>query len=78
MKRMVMEPESRAQIDASLSDVYRDMGIAPAACSVKAALNMIGVSVGKPRLPYVELDDSEAAVIQALLERHGMLEAASA
>lgn len=78
MKRMVMEPESRAQIDASLADVYREMAIAPAACSVKAALNMIGVPVGVPRLPYVELDDSEAAVIQALLERHGMLEAASA
>jgi hypothetical protein len=39
---------------------------------------MIGVPVGRPRLPYVELDDSETAVIQALLERHGMLEAASA
>jgi 4-hydroxy-tetrahydrodipicolinate synthase len=78
MKRMVMEPESRAQIDASLSDVYREMAIAPAACSVKAALNMIGVPVGGPRLPYVELDDSEAAVIRALLEKHGMLEAASA
>jgi 4-hydroxy-tetrahydrodipicolinate synthase len=78
MKRMVIEPESRAQIDASLSDVYRDMAVAPAACSVKAALNMIGISVGAPRLPYVELDESEASVIQALLERHGLLEAASA
>jgi 4-hydroxy-tetrahydrodipicolinate synthase len=78
MKRMVIEPESRAQIDASLSDVYRDMAIAPAACTVKAALNMIGVPVGGPRLPYVELDDSEAAVIQALLERHGLFEAVSA
>ena len=78
MKRMVTEPENRAQIDASLFDVYRDMAIAPAACSIKAALNMIGVPVGGPRLPYVELDDSEATVIQALLERHGLLEAASA
>jgi 4-hydroxy-tetrahydrodipicolinate synthase len=78
MKRMVTEPENRAQIDASLSDVYRDLAIAPAACSLKAALKMIGVSVGGPRLPYVELDDSEAAVIQALLERHGLLEVVSA
>jgi 4-hydroxy-tetrahydrodipicolinate synthase len=78
MKRMVMEPENRAQIDASLSDVYRDMAIAPAACSLKAALKMIDVPVGGPRLPYVELDDSEATVIQALLERHGLLQAASA
>ncbi|HZE06782.1 MAG TPA: 4-hydroxy-tetrahydrodipicolinate synthase, partial [Solirubrobacteraceae bacterium] len=56
MHRMVDEPERRREIDASLQDVYRDMAVAPAACSLKAALNLIGVPVGKPRLPYVELD----------------------
>jgi 4-hydroxy-tetrahydrodipicolinate synthase len=75
MRRMVDEPERRRQLDASLADVYRDMAIAPAACSVKAALNMIGLDIGAPRLPYVELDEDELAVIRALLERHGMLQA---
>jgi 4-hydroxy-tetrahydrodipicolinate synthase len=77
MRRMVDEPENRRQIDAGLQDVYRDMAIAPAACSNKAALNMIGVPVGKPRLPYVALDDDEQAVVRAMLERHGMFAAAA-
>lgn len=76
MRRMVDEPEHRRDIEASLKDVYRDMAIAPAACSLKAALNLIGVPVGKPRLPYVELDSHELAVVRAMLERHGMLAAA--
>jgi 4-hydroxy-tetrahydrodipicolinate synthase len=73
MRRMVDEPDRRREIDASLQDVYRDLAIAPAACSLKAALSLIGVHVGRPRLPYVELDESELAVIRALLERHGLL-----
>jgi 4-hydroxy-tetrahydrodipicolinate synthase len=77
MRRMVDEPENRRQIDAGMQDVYRDMAIAPLACSNKAALNMIGVPVGKPRLPYVELDADELAVLRAMLERHGMLAAAA-
>ena len=76
MARMVREPERRAEIDAALADVYRDMSIAPAACTCKAALNLIGVPVGAPRLPYVALDEQETAVIRALLERHGLLEGA--
>jgi 4-hydroxy-tetrahydrodipicolinate synthase len=77
MRRMVDEPERRREIDAGLRDVYRDMGIAPLACSNKAALNMIGVPVGRPRLPYVELDADEQAVVRAMLERHGMLATAA-
>ncbi|MHB8658847.1 MAG: 4-hydroxy-tetrahydrodipicolinate synthase [Solirubrobacteraceae bacterium] len=78
LRRMVDEPKRRREIDASLHDVYRDMAIAPAASSLKAALSMIGIPVGAPRLPYVELDDSERAVVRAMLERHGLLQAARA
>jgi 4-hydroxy-tetrahydrodipicolinate synthase len=78
MRRMVTEPENRHEVDAGLSDVYRDMAIAPGACSCKAALNLIGVEVGDPRLPYVPLDDGETAVIRELLERHGLLQATRA
>jgi 4-hydroxy-tetrahydrodipicolinate synthase len=78
MKRMADEPENRAAIDASLGDVYRDMGVAPAACTNKAALGLIGIDVGGPRLPYVPLDHHEMEIIRALLERHGMLEATQA
>jgi 4-hydroxy-tetrahydrodipicolinate synthase len=71
--RMVDEPQHRREIDASLQDVYRDMAIAPAAATNKAALNLLGIPVGAPRLPYVELDERETSVVRATLERHGML-----
>ena len=77
LHRMADEPERRREIDAGLQDVYRDMAVAPAACSIKAALQMIGVRAGRPRLPYVELDDSELATVRAMLERHGMLATAA-
>jgi 4-hydroxy-tetrahydrodipicolinate synthase len=73
MRRMVDEPEHRREIDAGLQDVYRDLTIVPLACSLKAALEMIGLRAGTPRLPYVELDADEQAVIRAMLERHGLL-----
>lgn len=77
MHRMVDEPERRREIDESLQDVYRDLAIAPAACSLKAALGLIGIPVGAPRLPYVELDDAELSVVREMLERHGMLTVAA-
>jgi 4-hydroxy-tetrahydrodipicolinate synthase len=79
MHRMADEPEYRREIDAGLKDVYRDMPIAPLACVTKAALHMLGIlPTAAPRLPYVELDDSELDVIRAMLERHGLLQATRA
>jgi 4-hydroxy-tetrahydrodipicolinate synthase len=78
MHRMVDEPENRRAIDAGLHDVYRDFAIAPAACSIKAALNLIGMNVGGVRLPYVELDEAETETIRSMLERHGLLHAVRA
>ena len=77
LRRMVDEPERRYEIDQSLQDVYRDLGVAPLASSVKAALNLLGLGVGAPRLPYVELDEHELGTIRAMLERHGLLTAAA-
>jgi 4-hydroxy-tetrahydrodipicolinate synthase len=77
--RMVDEPERRREIHESLRDVYRDMAIAPAAVTNKAALKLIGLlDVAAPRLPYVELDNDELQTVRGLLERHGLLETASA
>jgi 4-hydroxy-tetrahydrodipicolinate synthase len=78
MRRMVDEPERRREINHSLEDAYRDLAIAPMATTVKAALNLLGVRVGPPRLPYVELDERETATVTELLERHGLLAAARA
>jgi 4-hydroxy-tetrahydrodipicolinate synthase len=74
MRKMVDEPERRREIHEQLADVFRDMAVAPAACSNKAALNMIGLPVGVPRLPYVSLDARETAIVRGLLERHGVLQ----
>ncbi|HET9073400.1 MAG TPA: 4-hydroxy-tetrahydrodipicolinate synthase [Solirubrobacteraceae bacterium] len=76
MRRMVDVPAERAAIDASLADVYRDLAVAPAAVTCKAALGLIGVPVGGPRLPYVLLDEAELATVRGLLERHGLVGAA--
>jgi 4-hydroxy-tetrahydrodipicolinate synthase len=77
-QRMVSEPEHRHEIDAGLRDAYQDLTVAPLACSVKAALRLLGIEVGGPRLPYVDLDERELAIIEAMLERHGLLAGAPA
>jgi 4-hydroxy-tetrahydrodipicolinate synthase len=78
LHRMVDEPDKRREIDAGLHDVYRDLAVAPAACAVKAALTLIGIPVGVPRLPYVALDEQETATVRAMLERHGLLQTVTA
>jgi 4-hydroxy-tetrahydrodipicolinate synthase len=75
-RRLVDEPAERRQIHDSLQDAYRDFGIAPLAVTNKAALGLIGVEVGGPRLPYVDLLDDELDVIRSVLARHGLLQAA--
>ncbi|HEU4656626.1 MAG TPA: 4-hydroxy-tetrahydrodipicolinate synthase [Capillimicrobium sp.] len=78
MRRMVDEPEHRAEIDASLREIYAVMGVTTNPIPVKAALQMIGLRTGGLRLPLVEASDEERAEIRAVLERHGVLKAASA
>ena len=75
-RRMVDEPEERQAIHESLAGAYSAMGIAPLAVTNKAALGMIGLDVGGPRLPYVPLDESETDVVRGLLEHHGLIRAA--
>jgi 4-hydroxy-tetrahydrodipicolinate synthase len=77
MRRMVDEPDRRHEIDQSLHDVYRELAVAPLACSVKAALSFMGIDVGIPRLPYVELEESERETVRRLLDRHGLLATAA-
>jgi 4-hydroxy-tetrahydrodipicolinate synthase len=78
MRRMVDEPERRADIDASLRDIYAAMGVTSNPTPVKAALEMAGHPVGGLRLPLVEADEQERAQIRTALERHGLLAPAGA
>ncbi|MEA2319007.1 MAG: 4-hydroxy-tetrahydrodipicolinate synthase [Solirubrobacteraceae bacterium] len=78
MRRMVDEPESRAQIDASLQDVWGIMSVTTNPIPVKAALNMLGHRVGGLRLPLVDADEHEQDAVREVLERHGLLKTAEA
>jgi 4-hydroxy-tetrahydrodipicolinate synthase len=73
MRRMYDEPDVRAEIDASLRDVYETLFITASPTPVKAAMNMLGHDAGTLRLPMVEADESETAAVRAMLERHGLL-----
>jgi len=75
MRRMVDEPDRRAEIDASLQDVYETLFLAPSPTCTKAALNMLGHDVGGLRLPLVEATAEEAEAVRAMLERHGLVPA---
>ena len=54
MRRMVDEPENRAEIDASLQDVYTTLFLTSNPTCTKAALNLLGHDAGGLRLPLVE------------------------
>jgi len=73
MHRMVDEPEHRAEIDASLQDVYETLFLTSSPTCTKAALNMLGHDVGGVRLPMVEATPQETEIVRAMLERHGLL-----
>jgi 4-hydroxy-tetrahydrodipicolinate synthase len=73
MRRMVEEPERRAEIDASLRDVYETLFLTSNPTCTKAALNLTGHNVGGLRLPLVEATPEETAAVRAMLERHGLL-----
>jgi 4-hydroxy-tetrahydrodipicolinate synthase len=73
MARMVSEPERRAEIDASLRDVYETLFLTSSPTCTKAALNLLGLDAGGLRLPLVEATDEELAAVRAMLERHGRL-----
>jgi 4-hydroxy-tetrahydrodipicolinate synthase len=73
MRRMYDEPGQRAEIDASLRDVYETLFITSNPTPLKAALNLLGHDAGTLRLPMVEADELETAAVRAMLDRHGLL-----
>jgi len=73
MRQMVEEPENRAEIDASLRDVYSTLFMTASPTCTKAALNLLGFHAGGLRLPLVPATEEELAVVRALLVRHGLL-----
>jgi 4-hydroxy-tetrahydrodipicolinate synthase len=72
MRRMVQEPERRAEIDASLQDVYETLFMTASPTCTKAALNLLGHKVGGLRLPMIEANDEELEAVRAMLVRHDL------
>jgi 4-hydroxy-tetrahydrodipicolinate synthase len=73
MRRMVDEPERRAEIDASLRDVYETLFLTASPTCTKAALNLLGHKAGGLRLPLVPATEEELEAVRAMLVRHGLL-----
>jgi 4-hydroxy-tetrahydrodipicolinate synthase len=73
MRRIVDEPERRQEIEDGLRDLYKALTVTTNPIPVKAALNLAGHDVGGLRLPLVEADEAETAVIREALERHNLL-----
>jgi 4-hydroxy-tetrahydrodipicolinate synthase len=73
MRRMIDEPEQRAEIDGSLRDVYETLFLTSNPTCTKAALNMLGFDAGGLRLPLVAATSDEQAAVRQMLERHGLL-----
>jgi 4-hydroxy-tetrahydrodipicolinate synthase len=78
MRRMVDEPARRAEIDASLRDVYSTLFMTASPTCTKAALNLLGHGAGGTRLPIVDATAAETEAVRAMLERHGLLPAEEA
>ena len=78
MRRMVDEPDNRAEIDASLRDVFETLFITSNPTCTKAALNLMGLRGGTLRLPLVDAVEHELEQVRAMLQRHGRLETATA
>jgi 4-hydroxy-tetrahydrodipicolinate synthase len=78
MKRLFDDPEGRAELDASLADIYAAMFCTASPAPVKAALKLLGHRVGGLRLPMVEVDDAELETVRGVLQAHGLLTGATA
>jgi 4-hydroxy-tetrahydrodipicolinate synthase len=74
MRALFDEPERRAEIDASLREIYKVLFITNSPAPTKAALRMLGHDTGGTRLPIADCDEEELAAVRAALARHGLLQ----
>lgn len=73
MRRMVDEPDQRAEIEASLKPVFDALGVTTNPIPIKAALDLVGRGVGGLRLPLLEADEHERDVVRSALAGVGLL-----
>jgi 4-hydroxy-tetrahydrodipicolinate synthase len=63
-------------LDRELSPVYEALSVTTNPIPLKAALELIGLRVGAPRLPLVEATDEQCAVLRSALVARGLTAAA--
>ena len=73
MRRMIDEPESRAEIHASLEDLFEALTVTTNPIPVKAAWTWPGTRWAGSGCRSSRPSEEEEAVIRAALERHGLL-----
>ncbi len=74
LRRLIDEPDARAEIDALLQPFFASMAVTPACISTKAALQLLGVlAEDTVRLPMVTADADERSTIRAALDALGLL-----
>ena len=72
MSRLVSDPENRAKLDAQLKPLYKALGVTVNPIPIKAALALAGLPSGALRLPLVDADSQQRAVIAAAMESVGL------
>ncbi len=63
-------------LDRELATVYDALAVTTNPIPLKAALELIGLRVGAPRLPLVEANDEQRAVLRSALAARGLTAAA--
>ncbi|MCW2993743.1 MAG: dapA, partial [Conexibacter sp.] len=72
MRRLIDEPERRAEIDAGLQDIYAATAWHNP-IPIKKACELIGLCSGRLRLPLVEADEERTELLRTVLSNHGVL-----
>ena len=72
MRELVTDPANRAAGDARLKGLYTALGVTVNPIPIKAALKLAGLPAGSLRLPLVEADAQQIAVIATALEAVGI------
>jgi len=67
--------EEAAQVHAKMLPIVKAcfQPTTPSPAPVKAGLNMLGIPAGPLRLPLVDVNDSEAAVLRRAMQQYGLL-----
>ena len=72
MRRMVDEPDNRAEIDAGLQDAYEATGWHNP-IPIKKACELLGLCSARLRLPLLEADEERTEILRGAMSAHGLL-----